>query len=154
MQNFSPPLTCYTWGSDPGFCLQEEPACASQEHHLRLHPWRKDSCPSTQEPQAASASRAKRFQQMHVCQGEMPSSLVTRPHFYLRLEKELNGSHTPPQPILPAVRAKGLLEASLGKSRGASYYSAGSAVHQQFCRAELQREWSGIFSWTVTALNT
>lgn len=127
MRSFSPPPTHYTQGSDLGFWLQEEPARPSLEHHQSLHPWRKASHPSTQEPPAASVSRAEGFQQAHVCQGVMSSSLVTRPHFYLRLEKQLNGFHTPPQPILPAARAKGLSEVSLGKSRGGSCYSAGSA---------------------------
>lgn len=61
------------------------------------------------------------------CTRAMSSSLVTWPRFYLRLEKELNGFHAPLQPVLPAVGAKGSSEVSLGKSRGASYYSAGSA---------------------------
>jgi len=126
MQSFSPPPTGYTWGSDLGFWLQEEPACPSREHHLWLQLWRKDSHPSLQDPQAASARRAECFQQTHVCQGVMSFSLVTRPRFYLRLEKQLNGFHTPPQPILPAVRAKSSSEVSRGKSKGASRYGAGS----------------------------
>lgn len=82
-----------------------DPASPSQEHHQSLHPWGRDSQPS---------GRAKRFQQTPVCAAAM-SSLVTRPRFYLRLEKELDGFHPPLQPIPPAVGAKGWSRESLRK---------------------------------------
>lgn len=116
--------------------------CLSQGYCLRLHPWRRESPGSFSE-------QGQGLPATSMAQGAMSSSLVTRPHFYLRIEKGMNGFHTPPQPILGA---KGLLEASLRKNRGASYCSAGSAS-PACLQGWVWREQSGIFIWTPTVLN-